>query len=186
MKYIEFFLVGALIILLLFTLEKWYSNGEQQQSVPDSVTSATDDDSPVPVKNASSPDSGRGENDVIDLSGKKLSTVPAHVFTRTDTIELDVSDNDLSGSLPAEIRQLTKLQRLNLSQNNFTGVPAEVGQLSELRYLDLSNNSLTGLPYELGNLSKLETLDLRGNSYSTLDLDTIKQKLPSATTILID
>lgn len=99
---------------------------------------------------------------------------------------LDLSGRNLSGSLKAEIRLLTNLEVLNLSQNQFTGLPAEVGQLSKLRVLNLSNNPFTGLPHELGNLSNLELLDLRGTNYAKADLDIIKGKLPKATQIIID
>jgi Leucine-rich repeat (LRR) protein len=65
-----------------------------------------------------------------------------------------------------------------------TGVPAEIGQLSKLEILDLSNNQLTGLPYELGNLKNLKTLNLSGNNYSTLDLNIILEKLPASVKII--
>lgn len=99
---------------------------------------------------------------------------------------VDLSNRGLSGSLKAEIRLLTKLETLDISGNNFTGLPAEVGQLSELRTLNLANNPLAGLPHELGNLSKLRTLDLRGTDYSEYDLEIISSALPSYTNILTD
>jgi len=122
----------------------------------------------------------------VDLSGRRLTKVSQDVFTLTDTTTLDLSDNALSGALPAEVRLLSKLRVLDLSNNNFTGVPAEVGQLSELRVLNLSNNPITGLPYEIGNLGKLERLDLSGTSYSRADLKTIREKLPSTVVIVTD
>ena len=103
-----------------------------------------------------------------------------------DTQVLDLSNKGLSGSLKAEVRHLTELRELNLSNNNFTGLPAEVGQLSRLEVLNLSNNPLTGLPYEIGNLSRLKTLDLRGTNYAEQDLLIIKQSLPDSTVVLTD
>lgn len=122
----------------------------------------------------------------LDLSGKGLTTVPVYVFGRSDLVSLDLSHNNLTGALPAEVRKLSRLTHLDLSDNAFTGVPAEVGQLAALEYLDLSNNALTGLPYELGNLSRLKTLDLRGNVPSTEDLAHIRAALPQGVTILLD
>lgn len=121
----------------------------------------------------------------LDLSGTNLSSVPQEVFSRRELIRLDLSDNALTGALPAEVRQLVSLQELDLSGNRFTGVPAEIGQLSRLTRLDLSDNPITGLPYELGNLSALTELDLRGTQYSKIDLDIIRAKIPQ-TTILTD
>ena len=99
---------------------------------------------------------------------------------------LDLSGKGLSGSLKAEVRLLTKLKSLDLSNNNFTGLPAEVGQLSELEVLNLSNNPLTGLPQELGNLGNLHVLDLRGTQYSEFDLNKIKEGLPASVEIKVD
>lgn len=119
----------------------------------------------------------------IDLSGQGLTALPADVLKRSDVTTLDISDNQIGGALPAEIRFMQSLQVIDASGNRMTGVPAEIGQLSGLRILDLSDNELTGLPYELGNLQKLETLDVSGNAYSAMDLDRIINALPTTTTI---
>ena len=105
-------------------------------------------------------------------------------FDRSYLEELDVSGNNLTGALPAEIRKLQKLKILKARNNKMTGVPAEIGQLSKLEILDLSNNQLTGLPYELGNLKNLKTFNLSGNNYSTLDLDRIRKDLPQTEFII--
>lgn len=122
----------------------------------------------------------------LDLSGQDLKSTPVDVFSDTSIQELNLSNNQLEGSLPAEIRHLQKLKVLNLSDNQFTGVPAEIGQLVSLEVLDLSNNKLTGLPYELGDLSNLKVLNLKGNNYASADLEIIKQKLPATTKIQVD
>ncbi len=127
-----------------------------------------------------------GEGATLDLSDRDLTSVPSDIFSRTDLERLNLSRNNLTGALPAEVRHLSKLRILDLSYNEFTGVPAEVGQLRELQVLDLSHNKLTGLPYEIGNLIHLEILDLRGNAYSKADLEVIKQTLPGSVRILVD
>lgn len=126
------------------------------------------------------------DNGVLDLSGQELKRIPDYVFDKTDIQRLDLSNNNLGGSLQAEVRQLKNLKVLNLSNNHFAGVPAEIGQLKNLEELNLSNNQITGLPYELGNLSKLKVLDLRGNDYSQADLEIIKKTLPATTKVLTD
>ena len=123
----------------------------------------------------------------MDLRNKNLEIVPTLVFKRTKTETLDISHNNLTGAMPAEIRHLSELVELNLSHNNFIGVPAEIGQLSKLQILDLSYNNLTGLPLELGNLKALKVLDLRGNAnYSEHDLSIIQESLAPSVRILVD
>ena len=78
---------------------------------------------------------------------------------------LNLTENQLSGAIPAELGSLTNLQRLYLSNNLLTGeIPAELGRLINLEGLHLSGNQLTGpIPAELANLSNLELLALGGN-----------------------
>jgi Leucine-rich repeat (LRR) protein len=122
----------------------------------------------------------------IDLSDKGLKELNKDILDDTSVTTLDVSGNNLTGALPAEIRKLTNLEVLNASDNEMTGIPAEIGQLSKLRVANFANNKITGLPLEIGNLRKLETLDLRGNpSVSAYDISQIKNKIPN-TKILTD
>ncbi len=108
------------------------------------------------------------------------------ISVAANSVSVDISGRGLTGSLKAEVRQLSNLKELNLSGNNFTGLPAEVGQLSKLETLNLSNNPFTGLPYELGNLKNLKVLDLRGTNYAEQDLEVIKKELPATVQILVN
>ena len=113
----------------------------------------------------------------LDLHGRGLTTIPTDVFSRTELVTLDLSNNGLTGAPQSQIGQLKNLQTLDLSNNSLTGLPAELGQLSKLEVLDVSNNKLTGLPMELGNLTQLRVLNVSGNPYSKQDLDGIATKL---------
>ena len=70
--------------------------------------------------------------------------------------------NTLSGSIPAELGNLTNLTNLDLSTNSLSGgIPSELGNLTNLTTLDLYNNPLSGsIPSELGNLTNLIDLFL--------------------------
>ena len=71
----------------------------------------------------------------------------------------------LTGTIPPELGELSKLEWLTLARHELTGViPLELANLSELTDLRLFGNDLTGgIPPELGNLSNLTRLDLNGN-----------------------
>ena len=71
----------------------------------------------------------------------------------------------LTGTIPAALGGLSKLQRLTLARHELTGtIPVELANLSELTDLRLFGNQLTGgIPPQLGNLSNLTRLDLGTN-----------------------
>ena len=87
-----------------------------------------------------------------------------------------LSGNRLTGPLPAELGQLSRLWRLDLGGrwdsaleswvwNELTGpIPSSLGELSNLTWLDLGDNELTGpIPATLGNLANLKSLWLWAN-----------------------
>ena len=78
---------------------------------------------------------------------------------------LDLSDNQLTGTIPSELSNLASLEWLSLSFNQLTGtIPVELEKLASLRILVLHDNQLTGsVPVELGNLASLEVLILSDN-----------------------
>ncbi|KAL6658828.1 hypothetical protein ACP70R_002868 [Stipagrostis hirtigluma subsp. patula] len=81
--------------------------------------------------------------------------------------QLHLSGAYIHGVPNWKARQLTNLAVLDLSQNNITGpLPACIGQFNSLRTLDLSQNHLTGLvPYEIGLLTNLTFLVLNNNDF---------------------
>ncbi len=79
--------------------------------------------------------------------------------------QITLEDNNLTGSIPPEIGNLSNLNRLDLYKNQLTGeIPHEIGNLTNLISLYLSFNKLVGeIPHEIGNLINLAYLSLCSN-----------------------
>ncbi len=103
----------------------------------------------------------------LDLSGKKLTEIPAEIGKLKNLTELYLGHNQLM-AIPAEIWQLKNLTDLNLYNNQLTTIPAEIWQLKNLTRLDLSRNQLAAIPAETGQLENLTKLELYGNQLTTI------------------
>ena len=105
----------------------------------------------------------------LDLYKNNLSgTIPRHLGQLTSLRYLRLSGNQLKGVIPPSLGQLTDLTSLSLADNQLSGrIPSELGQLANLENLYLVINRLTGeIPAELGKLTKLTSLQLSSNRLS--------------------
>ncbi len=85
--------------------------------------------------------------------------------TQSNVVDLGLYDNNLDGTLPSAIRNLTKLRFLQVWQNNLRGtLPAEISELGDLEAMYAGNNHFTGtIPSQWGALKKLRVLYVDGN-----------------------
>jgi Leucine-rich repeat (LRR) protein len=101
-------------------------------------------------------------------SNNMVGSIPPELGNLTNLTYMNLSHNKLSGSIPTELSNLTQLGALKLKDNQLSGsIPAELGNLTNLLWLGLEVNQLSGsIPPELGNLTNLEDMDLNDNQLS--------------------
>ena len=102
----------------------------------------------------------------IWLGGNQLmGTIPTEIGNLTYLQAMYLYMNQLTGNLPPELANLNNLQYLQMGGNQLAGpIPTEMGNMTSLQTLGLSLNQLSGpIPVELGNLSNLRILSLGNN-----------------------
>jgi hypothetical protein len=107
-------------------------------------------------------------NHVTDITLDKnnlVGSIPSELANLSHLEWLTFYSNNLTGTIPQELGNLKSLRLLELTSNKLSGsIPPELGSISTLYYLLLSNNQLTGsIPPELGNLANMDWLHLSSN-----------------------
>ena len=102
-------------------------------------------------------------------------SIPETIEDLTDLQYLYLRSNDLSGSIPETIGNLANLIVLSLELNELSGpIPETIGNLANLIVLSLESNELSGLiPESIGDLTDLQELKLFGNDLTGSIPDTI-------------
>ncbi|EHA8587685.1 Inactive LRR receptor-like serine/threonine-protein kinase BIR2 [Cocos nucifera] len=112
------------------------------------------------------------ENRVLNLHLSNMGLegpFPSGLENCTSLTGLDLSSNNFSGPLPADIsKKIPYVTSLDLSFNNFTGeIPANLSNCSYLNVLNLQHNQLSGqIPGQLATLSRLTSLNVADNLLS--------------------
>ncbi|MFR3331615.1 MAG: BACON domain-containing protein [Odoribacter splanchnicus] len=115
----------------------------------------------------------------IDFLNGVTGNIPAELGELTKLKELTLKNGQLTGNIPESIFALTNLTKLNFYTNRLDGeVSEKIRNLSNLTYLDLSYNQLRG-KIDLTGLNCLESVFLSQNNLSgTLDF------LPTLTSLV--
>ncbi len=103
---------------------------------------------------------GELPSEIGDLTSLRL------LFVENNSSGVVGGQGDLRGPIPPRLAELTGLEGLYLSGNNFSGpIPSELGQLTDLRVLHLQDNELNGsVPPSIGRLSDVFDLAISGNA----------------------
>ncbi|ONI03781.1 hypothetical protein PRUPE_6G281500 [Prunus persica] len=116
---------------------------------------------------------------LINLSSNLLTGQinSSHLENLTNLVNLDLRFNLLDGTIPPSLFSLSLLQKLQLSNNQFSGQLPVFGGISLLDTLDLSRNKLEGpIPMSIFNLKGLKILSLSSNNFSgSFPLNSLQQ-----------
>lgn len=138
--------------------------------------------------------------DKLNLSGNKLKTIDFYNINikkisidnnqieKIDGIgkmqqlkELYASGNKISNL--SVLSKLTKLERIEISNNMIRTLPRDFSSLTSLYYLDLSNNPLGKIPRVLTSLNSLKVLKLESCNISAIAIDI--NEFPYNTTLFL-
>ena len=102
----------------------------------------------------------------INLGGALSGSIPSEYGDLSRLQSFQLNGNTLSGQIPATFQKLTSLQNLELNKNNLTGtIDARLLEmLTDLRVLDLGSNELSGLIPRVFKFQRLTELSLGGNN----------------------
>ncbi|XP_029143357.1 probable LRR receptor-like serine/threonine-protein kinase At2g24230 isoform X3 [Arachis hypogaea] len=101
----------------------------------------------------------------LDLSCNKITTLPSDFWSLSSIKSLNLSTNQISGSLTNNIGNFGMLETIDLSSNNFTEeIPEAIGSLMSLRILKLDHNKFSrSIPSGILKCQSLVSIDLSSN-----------------------
>jgi Leucine-rich repeat (LRR) protein len=107
--------------------------------------------------------------EIFDVSNNQLTgTIPNGIAQSKGLKTLLLNDNALTGNLPETIASLVSLETLNAARNQLSGSLWEnIGAMRSLKMLSLQSNRLSGeIPVSIGSLGNLERAELDNNTFS--------------------
>ena len=119
----------------------------------------------------------------LRLTKNQLSFFPADVYELTNLQKLYVNYNPMRGIIASQIGQLRALQEFYAYSNQLTGsLPTEIGLLDKVQVFTMANNRLTGtIPTEVNNMLNLQVFSLHGGTADDEEEGTDSMEAPPVT-----
>ena len=114
--------------------------------------------------------SGQDHVTEIHFNNNNLNgSLPAEIGDLTEIVNIEIIFNSLlTGNIPSQIGNLTNLEQLSFWDDNLTGnIPSELGNCTSLTVISLEDNLLTGnIPASFSNLTAMTSFWVNGNQLS--------------------
>lgn len=108
----------------------------------------------------------------------KIEEISPQIKNLTKLTSLSLSNNDIR-TLPIELTTLKNLKAIDFSDNPGLHDVATIEKIVSLEFLSFYGCHLTEMPTNIGNLKHLKELNLEGNSINEKEQIRIKKALPN-------
>jgi hypothetical protein len=110
----------------------------------------------------------------LSLSNNFLKTIPLAICTLTKVTKLNLSNNDLDSFSDHITSSCCQIKVLDLSQNRFTTFPSAIFHLNNLENLKISCNLIEYIPNQIEEMKKLQSLDISDNRLKVINSNLTK------------
>ena len=104
----------------------------------------------------------------LNLDNAYIKSIPAEIKNLTELEQIQITCKVSLEKIPREICELKNLKEINISGANLPRIFEGVGELKNLRRLRLEKNKISVLPDSIGDLQNLEELELNKNNLKEL------------------
>jgi hypothetical protein len=110
----------------------------------------------------------------LSLSNNFLKTIPLAICTLTKVTKLNLSNNDLDSFSDHITSSCCQIKVLDLSQNKFTTFPSAIFHFHNLEDLKISCNLIEYIPNQIEEMKKLQSLDISDNRLKVINSNLTK------------
>lgn len=110
----------------------------------------------------------------LSLSNNFLKTIPLAICTLTKVTKLNLSNNDLDTFSDHITSSCCQIKVLDLSQNKYTTFPSAIFHLHNLENLKISYNLIEYIPNQIEEMKKLQSLNISDNRLKVINSNLTK------------